>query len=436
MKQDVRLIAAHLLAQEAGWRPGRPVARAPRPRAAVWRAGAAGAVLAVGGLGISGSSSGIFRPRIDPAAFVQAGSLERSGGIHSVSGESSMTRTGKLVGSTVLASFAAFGHPAVADRFMGPVQSWGLNVAGSCDVPADLTDCVSIHSGGYQTVALRADGSVRSWGWNAIATPAEVGPCLAVASGEYHVLALRTDRSVRAWGNLNNSRQLDVPVDVLAPGSVIGIGASGWANGVIKSDGTVRCWGNDESGQQSVPANASPALVIGVGVRHYLAIRTDRSVVAWGAGTSPIPNGDWDRGQCAVPSDLGPCASVQGGGLHSLALRFDGTVRAWGDNRQGQCAIPPNLGSCSEIAAGGTSSCALRQDGSVVAWGKVFIGGGIPQNVSVPSGLGRCAHVSIGASTVSAIRADPGCAADLDRDGSVTGSDISLLLLDFGDCGG
>lgn len=365
-------------------------------------------------------------------ASVVGGRVAARGSVQLVHGERSMTRSGKLFGSMAVASIAAIAHQASADRFMGSVESWGYNVHGSAPAPADLTDCTAIQSGVYQTIALRADGSVRTWGWNAQTPPSDLGPCLAVACGEYHSLALRTDRSVRVWGNLNNVGQLDVPTELRSAGSVIAIGANGWSNGVVKSDGTIRCWGNNQSGQQSVPANASPSLSIGVGYRHYLVIKSDRSVVAWGAGTTQATD-EWNRTQSLVPVDLGPCAAVSAGGIHSLALKTDGTVRAWGDNSTDQCAVPAGLGKCSEIAAGGAGSCALRQDGTVVAWGK-FYGDGPYQPAFVPTGLGRCVHVAMGHPTLSVIVAESGCEGDLDHDGSVTGSDISLLLLNFGPC--
>lgn len=90
-----------------------------------------------------------------------------------------------------------------------------------------------------------------------------------------------------------------------------------------------------------------------------------KDVVAIAAGGGEDPKG-W--------------SAIYGG--HSLALKSDGTVVAWGANNYGQCDVPEEIqGSVVAIAAGGYHSLALLADGRVVAWGD--------------NGSGQC-NVSVG----------------------------------------
>jgi len=109
-----------------------------------------------------------------------------------------------------------------------------------------------------------------------------------------------------------------------------------------------------------------PTDVVGVAtsVGHSLAIRANRTVVAWG---------DNHLGQCAVPADLNDVIGVSAGQIHSLALRKDGTIVAWGDNRFGQCDFPEHEVH-TKIAAGAYHSLAVRGDGEVIAWGRKTYG--------------------------------------------------------------
>jgi hypothetical protein len=131
------------------------------------------------------------------------------------------------------------------------------------------------------------------------------------------------------------------------------------------------CAGANSSGQCNAPA--APAGVteveVAAGTAHYLARRSDGSVVAWGDASS---------GKCSVPVLPAGLVYVQiaGGGEHSLALRSDGSVVAWGRNDYGQCNVPafqPGL-TCVEVAAGTFHSIARLSDGSVVAWGSNWYG--------------------------------------------------------------
>ena len=88
--------------------------------------------------------------------------------------------------------------------------------------------------------------------------------------------------------------------------------------------------------------------------------QTGGTVVAWGDNAS---------GQSTVPTDLGSVTAVSAGEFHSLAIKEDGTVDAWGEDFYDQSSVPPGLGNVTAVSAGGVHSLALTGDGTVVAWG-------------------------------------------------------------------
>jgi hypothetical protein len=132
------------------------------------------------------------------------------------------------------------------------------------------------------------------------------------------------------------------------------------------SDGSIRAWGNDASGQCTVPAlpPATSCVALSAGADHTLALLSDGSVSAWGANYV---------GQCSVPTPPAGLRFVEiaAGSFHSVARCDDGSVHAWGDDSHGQCnvpALPPGQGYV-QIAAGAEHTLARRTDGTIVAWG-------------------------------------------------------------------
>jgi hypothetical protein len=97
----------------------------------------------------------------------------------------------------------------------------------------------------------------------------------------------------------------------------------------------------------------------------------------------------------SVPASVTNIIAIAAGGQHYLALRADGTVIAWGNNSFGQISIPPGLNQVVAIAAGDYHSTALRADGTVVVWGRYFTGAGYVAPV-VPAGLANVQAVAAG----------------------------------------
>lgn len=119
-------------------------------------------------------------------------------------------------------------------------------------------------------------------------------------------------------------------------------------------------WGDNASGQVTIPAGLNDVLDIAAGAAHSLALRENGTVVAWGRNV---------EGQCNVPAGLSGVVAIGAGDHHNLAVMANGQVIGWGLNNFGQATAPPTLTNVVAIAAGGRHSLALKSDGQVVVWG-------------------------------------------------------------------
>jgi alpha-tubulin suppressor-like RCC1 family protein/DNA-binding beta-propeller fold protein YncE len=248
---------------------------------------------------------------------------------------------------------------------------------------------------------------------------------VAMATGVAHSLALCSDGAVMAWG-ANSSGQLGnnsysnspLPVETTLstlPGdNRVAAIAAGWGHSLaLMPNGTVGAWGKNDHGQLGnngtansdwpvVADNTSGSalytktvVAIAAGGYHSLALCSDGTVAAWGAGSSGqlgigIP---FDSGRPGAVSRASALAgkmvvAVAAGGSHSLALCSDGTVAAWGYNADGELGnnstanslVPvrvdttPGVSALSgktvvAVAAGWHHSLALCSDGTVAGWG-------------------------------------------------------------------
>lgn len=208
--------------------------------------------------------------------------------------------------------------------------------------------------------------------------------------------------SVLPWGD-NYSGQTSLPSGLT---NVAAIAGGNYHSLGLKRDGTVVVWGSNTSGQTNVPPGLISVVAIASGGYHSLALKADGTVLAWGDDTYDQTN---------VPPGLSNVVAVAGGGYHSLALKTDGTIVGWGATNTviidghtnntapnyGQAIVPSNLSNAVAIAGGGYHSLALKSDGTVVAWGRNNSG-----QTNVPAGLTNVAAIAAGSLHSMALKAD------------------------------
>jgi hypothetical protein len=196
-------------------------------------------------------------------------------------------------------------------------------------------------------------------------------PCVVeVAAGGSHICAVLSDRSVRCWGNNSSgevgSGAVDAgrvsPAHTPTPTAVEGvsgatqIAAGGYGGGsgtscAAVADAGVLCWGS----------NAGGGLGLGVALD----------------GTAPPA-----LSVAPLPLALDAVSKLALGGLFGCALVADGGVSCWGDDTANQLGRALDAGTFDPsptrvalpypaiaVATGKYHACAVLSDTSVVCWG-------------------------------------------------------------------
>lgn len=346
--------------------------------------------------------------------------------------------TGSLGAVRQLAAGTEFTCALLDDR---RVACWGANDQGQIGqvgagpwaspvrVPG-LEGVLQIGAGIFGACAVMSDRSVRCWGLveinpgrPALRTIGEATDAEAVGVGAFHACAVTHDGSVLCWGsNLwgtlglaawDGAPQWSTTAVRAAISGVTQISTGTEHNCALIRDGTVSCWGSNDSCELGVttpmcdrqqgghgihPCRWTPAPVPGLagvveiaaGRHHTCARLRDGTVRCWGAGVS-LGNGS-AMNSC-TPQVVTGLAGVQRLAVASAdcAVRADGTTACWGAGdwwhpgvslatRCGSepCGLTPiavtGVDGVAEIAVGEVHACARRQSGSVLCWGGNYRG--------------------------------------------------------------
>lgn len=230
-------------------------------------------------------------------------------------------------------------------------------------------------------------------------TPLAANIPLTLSVGAQHSLAVFADGSLAGWGSCDLGRLgngltyglaepviLNTASTPLAGKVIVAASAGGAHSLALCSDGTLAAWGAGYAGQlgnnstsgSSVPGAVTTAgtplagktvVAIGAGDSHSLALCSDGTLVAWGSNYSgQLGNGTTTASSVpvAVTTTGTPLAgktvvAMAVGPNHNLVLCSDGTLAAWGDNLYGQ------LGSTTTSTNGSMVPVAVTTAGTVLA---------------------------------------------------------------------
>jgi alpha-tubulin suppressor-like RCC1 family protein len=169
---------------------------------------------------------------------------------------------------------------------------------------------------------------------------------------------------------------------------------------VLLADTTLRCWGDNTTGDlgngtmtdSNVPIavpNLSGVTAIASGLgAHTCVVMNDNTARCWGDNFfGSVGNGQNNVNQPTpvVVTGLKAVSAISVGNFHTCALIAGGTIQCWGYNASGQLgdgtttdsAVPVpvfSINGAIAVAAGDSHTCALKSDGTVWCWGSNSIG--------------------------------------------------------------
>lgn len=343
----------------------------------------------------------------------------------------------------------------------GAIACWGWNdyyVLGTGTfarqptpaLVADLDNAVAVSAGERSTCAIRENGGVSCWGYGArgqigdgrsaeasarqVSTIANTS---LVAVGREHSCVSNTV-DVACWG-ANRYGQLGIGtagepittpqvISFVWPSSIAGLVAGSDFTCARLVDGTVYCWGYNDSGELGLgheDPQKSPALVavapiadLHAGASHTCALGTDRAVRCWGSNDDG-QLGDNTQTSRSTPVMVATSIDAIAVGDHHTCTLAGNAIECWGDNSASQLGDGTNVGSrpssapvsgglvASAIRAGGRTTCAIEVGNGVSCWGfntsnLQQVAGGGEYVEPLPIASTQTALFSIGGSTACA----------------------------------
>ena len=211
-----------------------------------------------------------------------------------------------------------------------------------------------------------------------------------------HACAVHDDGTLACWGN-NASGQIGDGTLVLRPQPVAVPGlarvsavATGLSHTCAVTGAGLFCWGSNSLGQLGIDSGADPTIpvtqptliaaqtdfvAVATGAQHTCAIRSNGEVRCWGQNsTGQLGEGSMSSLPAPEPvNGLSNGKLVAAGATFSCAETSDGAVFCWGDDHYGQLAMGNDVVEPRPItvpvvatgtAAGGGHSCAVTRASS------------------------------------------------------------------------
>ncbi len=347
-------------------------------------------------------------------------------------GTNDVGQTNVPIGLTNVMTIAAGYGCGFALRNDGSVVAWGYNYYGQTNVPA-LGAATQVAGGAVQGAALLANGTVAMWArynysgypyyWGLTNVPAGLSNVVSIAAGGYHTLALKADGTVAAWGagaGAINTAWDDDGQSIVPAGlsNVVAVAGCTVYSLALQSDGTVTAWGDDRTGQLDFPDRLTGVRTIGAGGGHGLAIRygqltpviydePDSLTVApgtnvtfsvrargvagltyqWQLNGVNLPGATnssltLSNVQSSVAGNYQVVISSSSGSVTSNIATLTvphpaygpGLISGWGSNTNGELVWPTDATNVLSLAAGKAHGIVAQDNGLVVSWGSYWTG--------------------------------------------------------------
>lgn len=251
-----------------------------------------------------------------------------------------------------------------------------------------ISTATAITAGRDFTCALLKNGAVWCWGRN---DKGQLGN--AMKNGPEHCSFLKSSTGMKQQKYNDSCSTVAVPVFGVSSAAQISSGADHACAAL--SDGQIKCWGDNRSGQlgdkMAKDFSAVPVLVFGVmratgiaaGFAHTCALEWDGRTKCWGANHEG-QFGDGTKKDAFAPSDVKQvysASAVSAGVYHTCAVISGGALKCWGENESGQLGTGlrsdslfplsvTNIGDVVSVSSGWYHTCAVSSDGNLKCWGK------------------------------------------------------------------
>lgn len=288
--------------------------------------------------------------------------------------------------------------------------------ATSMQVPGGAA-FTKVSSMGAATIARRSDGTLWAAGVNAYGMLGDSGSATRtrfvpvaqvggrtwndVALGGTYALAVASDGTLWGWGQQSygfgdGSTYRPVPTKISAASDWKRVWASNSTVAVMKTDGSLYMWGNNNDGQlgDGTQTNRTVPVRVGTASDYFkdvsasawgtMAIKTNGTLWGWGYnGSGNLGLGHKVSPQ-KTPQQSGTAtdwAQIVTDGSSAAAIKTNGTLWTWGGNWSGTLgdgstvndrSTPGQVGGFSDwkqVALGNGTVVAVRQNGTVWAWG-------------------------------------------------------------------